>query len=51
MATNGAMNAALTAIEILALQYTDLRAKLKLYREEMGQKVVKSHLEAGLEEI
>lgn len=49
MATNGAMNAAILAVQILSLRYTDLRAQLKLYKIEMAQKVVESHKSAGLE--
>ncbi|MBF0278541.1 MAG: phosphoribosylamine--glycine ligase [SAR324 cluster bacterium] len=51
MATNGAVNAAILSLQILSLRYTDLRAKLKLYKIEMEQQVVVSHKEAGLESI
>ncbi|MGK5094357.1 phosphoribosylamine--glycine ligase [Deltaproteobacteria bacterium TL4] len=51
MATNGSVNAALSAIEILAIRYTDLRARLRLYRMEMKQQVINAHLSAGLEEL
>lgn len=49
MATNGSVNAAILAVQILSLNYTDLRAHLKLYKMEMSQKVELSHKNAGLD--
>jgi len=43
VAINGGANAALLAIQILAIHYTDLRAALKLYKLKMEQKVIQSH--------
>ncbi len=51
VATNGAANAAILSIQILSLRYTDLRAKLMLYKIEMEQQVTLSHKAAGLEPI
>ncbi len=49
MATNGSVNAAILATQILSLRYTDLRAQLRLYKMEMEQQVALSHKDAGLE--
>ncbi|MBF0287963.1 MAG: phosphoribosylamine--glycine ligase [SAR324 cluster bacterium] len=49
MATNGAANAAILAVQILALRYTDLRAQLMLYKMEMKQQVIASHHAAIVE--
>jgi 5-(carboxyamino)imidazole ribonucleotide mutase len=42
VAINGSTNAALLAIEILALKYPELQRKLGGYRETMRQKVLKA---------
>jgi len=42
VAINGSTNAALLAIEILALKYPELQKKLGRYRETMRQKVLKA---------
>lgn len=39
VAINGAENAGLLAVEILSLKYTELKAKLREYREEMKRTV------------
>ncbi|MBF0351020.1 MAG: phosphoribosylamine--glycine ligase [SAR324 cluster bacterium] len=51
MAINGSVNAALSAIQMLSIRYTDLRARMKLYRLEMAQKVAQAHQDAGLETL
>jgi 5-(carboxyamino)imidazole ribonucleotide mutase len=40
VAINGSVNAALLAIEILALKYPDLRTNLDTYRETMRRKIL-----------
>lgn len=40
VAINGSANAALLAIEILALKYPELQTKLRAYRESMRRKVL-----------
>jgi 5-(carboxyamino)imidazole ribonucleotide mutase len=42
VAINGSTNAALLAIEILALKYPELQTKLSQYREKMKQKILES---------
>ena len=49
MATDGTVNAAILAIQILSLRYTDLRMQLMLHKIEMEQKIVASQKFAGLE--
>ena len=49
MATNGTENAAILAVQILSLRYTDLRMQLMLHKIEMEQKIVASQKVAGLE--
>ena len=49
MATNGTVNAAILAVQILSLRYTDLRMQLMLHKIEMEQKIVASQKVAGLE--
>lgn len=51
MATNGGANAAILAVQILSLAYTDLRAQLKLHKIEMAHKVIASQSHAGLEPL
>lgn len=41
VAINGAENAALLAIQMLSVKYPELREKLKAYREEMAEEVLK----------
>lgn len=40
VAINGAENAALLAIQILSTKYTDLRERLKLFRDEQEKEVI-----------
>ncbi len=44
VAINGSANAALLAIEILALKYSGLRTKLDAYRENMRRKILETTL-------
>lgn len=40
---NGAKNAALLAIQILSIKYTDLKEKLKNYREKMKKSIIEKN--------
>ena len=42
---NGAMNAAILAVEMLALSDKDLAARLAAYKQGLGQKIVKANAE------
>lgn len=42
---NGAMNAAILAVEMLALSDKDLHARLSAYKQGLGQKIVKANAE------
>ena len=44
VAINGSANAALLAIEILALKYEDLQARLKQHRDTMRRKVLEAQV-------
>jgi 5-(carboxyamino)imidazole ribonucleotide mutase len=45
VAINGAMNAAILAVEMLALSDADLAARLATYKEGLKQKIVKANAE------
>lgn len=45
VAVNGAVNAALLAIQIISLKYHDLAVKLKEYKKELNNKTEKADLE------
>lgn len=42
---NGAMNAAILAVEMLALSDKELHARLSAYKQGLGQKIVKANAE------
>lgn len=44
VAVNGADNAALLAVQILAVKYSELKGKLADYKEDMRKKVVNDDL-------
>lgn len=43
VAINGALNAGLLAVQILAVKYDDLKVQLKEYKEEMRQSVIQQN--------
>lgn len=45
VAINGAENAGLLAVQMLAIKYDDLKAKLHLYKDEMRDAVVEQNME------
>ena len=42
VAIDGAVNAALLAVQILSVKYTELKTKLSAYKKEMAEKVLES---------
>ena len=42
---NGAMNAAILAVQILAVQNSELQSKLTLYKEDLKKKIVQANTE------
>jgi 5-(carboxyamino)imidazole ribonucleotide mutase len=51
VAIDGAENAALLAIQILSLKYTDLREAMRTYKENMEREIVRLDAEFRSENI